>query len=153
MARLEKVYSPEFQQYQKTIIEHPNYIGLEYAGSWVKAGKSPVGQNRKKWADQKIAELGITGSGIYAKLMYTIHPFKVKPCQTCGQTMSLDYVYPNKNFANKLTKTFPILAGKDLLTTSIYDILKVLNSDNNQELVFLLRSTLKRKDIENLDIA
>jgi hypothetical protein len=31
MARLEKVYSPEFQQYQKTIIEHPNYIGLEYA--------------------------------------------------------------------------------------------------------------------------
>ena len=152
MARLEKVYSPEFQQYQKTIIEHPNYIGLEYAGSWVKAGKSPVGQNRKKWADQKIAELGITGSGIYAKLMYTIHPFKVKPCQTCGQTMSLDYVYPNKNFANKLTKTFPILAGKDLLTTSIYDILKVLNSDNNQELVFLLRSTLKRKDIENLDV-
>ena len=58
----------------------------------------------------------------------------------------------NKNFANKLTKTFPILAGKDLLTTSIYDILKVLNSDNNQELVFLLRSTLKRKDIENLDV-
>lgn len=152
MARLEKVYSPEFQQYQKTIIEHPNYIGLEYAGSWVKAGKSPVGQNRKKWADQKIAELGITGSGIYAKLMYTIHPFKVKPCQTCGQTMSLDYVYPNKNFANKLTKTFPILTGKDLLTTSIYDILKGLNSDNNQELVFLLRSTLKRKDIENLDV-
>ena len=34
----------------------------------------------------------------------------------------------------------------------IYDILKVLNSDNNQELVFLLRSTLKRKDIENLDV-
>lgn len=53
MARLEKVYSPEFQQYQKTIIEHPNYIGLEYAGSWVKAGKSPVGQNRKKMGRSK----------------------------------------------------------------------------------------------------
>lgn len=152
MARLEKVYSPEFQQYQKFIIEHPNYTGLEYAGSWVKAGKSIVGQKRKNWADQKIAELGITGSGIYAKLMYEIHPLKVKPCQTCGRQMSLDYVYPNKNFADKLTKSFPIFVGKNLLITNIYDIFKTIESDEKREFISLMRLTLKRKDTENVDV-
>lgn len=153
MARSGKVYSEEFQQYQQTIIEHPNYKGLEHAGSWVKAGKSQVGQNRKKWADQKIAEFGITGSGIYAKLMYKIHPLKVKPCQTCGNEMSLDYVYPNKNFAKQLTQAFPAFEGKDLLTTSIYVILKSLESDDNQKIVVLLRSALKRVCTEKLDVS
>lgn len=147
-----KNYSLEFKLYQQTIIEHPNYTGLEYAGSWVKAGKSTVGQNRKKWADQKIAELSITGSGIYAKLMYLIHPFKIKPCQTCGLALSLDYIYPNKNFVNKLIKEFPDLKEKQLFITSIYDIAEHIEPDRNQDFISILRSTLKIKDNDNLNV-
>lgn len=152
MARSERDYSPEFKQYQKVIIEHSAYEGLKYGGSWVKAGKSADGQERKKWADEKISELDITGSGIYAKLMYEIHPFKEKPCQTCGKKMSLDYVYPNANFAKKLTKAFTMLEGKDLLTTSIQDILEILRLESQKEVSDLLRSTIKNRNTEHLDI-
>lgn len=151
MARSERDYSPEFKQYQKMIIEHPAYERLKYGGSWVKAGKSPDGQERKKWADQKISELDITGSGIYAKLMYEIHPLKTKPCQTCGRQMSLDYVYPNANFAKKLTKAFPMLEEKDFLTTSIQEILEILSSESQKEVSDLLRSTLKKQDTQHLN--
>lgn len=152
MARTEKTYSPEVIQYQENIKVHPNYDGLEYGGSWVKAGNSEDGKKRQAWADKKIAELGITGSGIYAKLMYAIHPFKVKPCQTCGQEMSLNYVYPNKHFVNKLNGNFPTLEGQDLLNISIQDILEMLGAENQQKIIDLLRSTVKKEDTENLDL-
>ena len=152
MSKVEKIYSPEFIQYQKDIQNHVNYEGLEYGGSWVKAGKSEDGQKRKAWADNKIAELNITGSGVYAKLMYKIHPFKVKPCQTCGQQMSLDYVYPNKNFADKFYKNFTDLSGLDLSITSIQDVLKILGEKNELKILDLLRSVVKKEDTKNLDL-
>jgi Alw26I/Eco31I/Esp3I family type II restriction endonuclease len=152
MARTEKTYSPEVMKYQEDIKVHPNYDGLEYGGSWVKAGNSEDGKKRQAWADKKITELGITGSGIYAKLMYAIHPFKVKPCQTCGQKMSLDYVYPNKHFVKKLNGKFPTLEGQDLLNISIQDILEMIDAENQQKFIDLLRSTVKKEDTEKLDL-
>jgi len=151
MTRLKKYSSPEFIDYQRTIIEHPNYIGLDYAGSWVKAGKSSAGKIRKKWADKKINDLNIVGSGVYAKLMYKIHPFKEKPCQICGLKMSLDYIYPNKKFSDKLINVLNINKDEDYTIKSIYDIFIDINPELNKKLTSLIRATLKNKDTEDLD--
>jgi len=136
MSKSEKNYSPIFKKYQDVIIKHKNYTGLEYGGSWVKAATSTVGSNRKVWADKKIFDLNITGNGQYAKLMFKIHPCKKKPCQICGKILSLEYVYPNKHFENKLISNFPYLQKINIAITSIYDILKIIK-ENKDEILFL----------------
>lgn len=152
MARSEKPSSPQFLQYQEKILKHPNYEGLEYGGSWVKAGNSSVGQKRQKWIDHKILEFSMTpGSGASSKLMYEIHPFKVKPCQICGKEMSLDYVYPNKIFIKKLIKSFPNFSEKELSIISIHDIFKMIDQNENEKFKSVIKSSLRGKDNEGLD--
>ena len=132
MARGVKNYSDEFLNYQEFIRNHSNYKGLKYGSSWVTAGNSAIGKERKEWADGKIRELGITGQGLYAKLMFQIHPTQKKPCQTCGKILSLDYVYPNKHLAKSLFKAFPYLGGKeeDLTIVDIYQINNLIKSED-----------------------
>lgn len=124
MARSVKNYADEFVKYQEIIRNHPNYKGLAFGKGWVTTGQLATGQQRKNWADKKIAELGITGLGKYAKLMYQIHPTRAKPCQTCGKVLNLDYIYPNKNLANSLLQNFPYLGenSDDLTIIDIYQI-------------------------------
>ena len=101
----EKVWSKEFLEYEDFIVNHPNYRRLPIEKSkdgkwnWIVFGKSELGLKRKEWAKQKGRELGVdeTSDGFYAKVMLEIHPTKEKPCQICGKTMSLFYLYPNKN--------------------------------------------------------
>lgn len=143
MARKVRKNSQEYLDYQSEILEHPNYKGLEYGGYWVKPGNSPIGQMRKSWADEKIKELGISGSGIYAKLMYEIHPFKAKPCQTCGKTMSLNYVYPHKNFQKILYKNFSELADKDIALLEVSQIEQLILEENKELFRRVLSERLK----------
>lgn len=110
----EKTWSEEFLEYEKNIVENPNYEGLPITkGSdghynWVAPGISEIGKQRKEWADKKGEELGISKEekNYYAKVMLKIHPTKTKPCQICGRTMSLLYLYPNANMAKSLKKIF-----------------------------------------------
>lgn len=141
MARKVRKISQEYLDYQSEILKHPNYKGLEYGGSWVRAGKSPIGQMRKAWADEKIKDLDITGGGIYAKLMYEIHPFKAKPCQTCGKTMSLNYVYPHKNFQKILYENFSELCDENIGLLEIFQIEKLIFQENKE----LFRKVLSKR--------
>lgn len=111
------------------IVNCPNYKGLPIErksdGSfiWVAPKTTSVGRARQEWADKKIVELHITGDGKYAKLMYELHPTKVKVCQICGQEMSINYIYLNPSVVNSIKKTF----GQSFDTnTSLYDATKQL---------------------------
>lgn len=123
----EKIWHPKFIEYMNFIINHPNYDGLpiefdETTGNprWIATAKSVVGVDRKKWAEDKARQLGIPiEPGVYAKVMYAIHPTKIKTCQICGQEMSIGYIYPNANFAKSLLKEFDIEIGT---YDSFYDI-------------------------------
>jgi Alw26I/Eco31I/Esp3I family type II restriction endonuclease len=123
----EKIWSEEFLEYEKNIVNHPNYRGLPITqGSdgrynWVAPGISEIGKARKAWADKKGEELGISKDedGFYAKVMLKIHPTKDKPCQICGGRMSLLYLYPNANLVKALKKNFDFEVD---IYDSIYDI-------------------------------
>lgn len=143
MARKSRENSEAFIQYQSDILNHSNYDGLEYGGSWVRPGKSEVGKLRKAWADAKIEELSISGSGIYAKVMYELHPYKTKPCQTCGKTMSLNYVYPHKNLQKILLSKFPELADKDIALLEIDKISTLIAHENKSLFREVLSERLK----------
>lgn len=134
MSRESKEMSPEFVEYQKFIINHPNYKGFPFEfnsdGSirWVVSGKSESGKKRIMWLDNKRKELGIPDTlGWRTKVCYEIHPLKYKPCQICGKSMSLDYVYLNQNLANTLNESVNSVSEYVYDTcTDIRDVVKDL---------------------------
>ena len=141
----DKTWHPKFLDYMNFIVNHPNYKGLPIErkpdGSlkWVATAKSDIGQRRKKWAIEKAKSLGIPNEpGVFAKVMFEIHPTKSKVCQICGKTMSLYYVYPNVNFVKAIKKVF----NYDCDTcTSIYDILDMILNEHSESKVkaFLIK--------------
>jgi hypothetical protein len=103
MARNERKWNKNFIDYMQMIISHPNYKGMPHLhkkdGSirWIVAGKSPMGQDRLKWWDEKRKQLNIPRKGPWiSKTARAIHPTGKKPCQICGKILNLDYIYPNK---------------------------------------------------------
>ena len=101
--RTKRDWHPNFKKYMKFISEHPNYAGMPFLykkdGSirWVVTRSSEAGQARLRWWDKKRKELGLLkGDAWISKTARAIHPTGEKPCQICGNVMSLDYIYPNK---------------------------------------------------------
>lgn len=111
---------PNFLEYTEFIVNHPNYSGLFYERgrdgkvNWVVAEKSPKGQIRKKWWNEKCEELGIPiQKGCYAKAARAIHPTGIKICQCCGEGRSIFYEYPTKATATVLNKILGTEIDKD----------------------------------------
>ena len=110
----EKQWHPNFLKYMEFIIKHPNYKGLpikqRYDGtySWIATAKTEIGKARIEWAKEKAKELGIPldSEGLFAKVMFAIHPTKKKVCQVCGEEMFLFYIYPSKNLIKDIYKKF-----------------------------------------------
>lgn len=147
-----KNYSKQFKDYMEFIVNNKNYYGLpfEYKKNgdikWVASPKSKIGIKRQKWIDDKAQELGLDPkkSGSNAKVALKIHPTKEKPCQICGKTMSLYYVYPSKNFIKFLEKNYNYIHNT---YNSIYDIIKFLRdscvSENNIKDMLSKKAKLK----------
>jgi Alw26I/Eco31I/Esp3I family type II restriction endonuclease len=106
--RTKRTYSVEFLEYQKFIVNHPNYSTLpnkqnaKKETTWVKVGD----KDREKWWDQKKEELGVIDRASVAR---AIHPPELngyKPCQICGELKSINYVYPQSRIITKLNDAF-----------------------------------------------
>lgn len=143
---MEKIWSKEFLQYMEFIKNHPNYKGLpierksDGSLAWIATAQSEVGKKRKEWALKKAKELNIPdGPGVYAKVMFAIHPTKEKVCQVCGKSMSLYYVYPNANLVKSIKKNFEFQCDT---ITSIYDVCHKLCKTKSEESVkrFLIKT-------------
>ena len=151
-----------FLKYMELIIEHPNYEGLKIEknknGSygWVTTKKSPIGKSRAEWALKKAKKLGFEEApGVYAKVMFAIHPTKAKVCQICGETMSLYYVYPNVNLIKAIKKEFNF-AECDTCTPIIDIVDMILNEHSEKEVKkflikkFKLKQSLIKKEWHSL---
>lgn len=104
-----RVWHPNFVEYMKLIVEHPNYAGMPHPykrdGSirWVVTANSKVGRDRMGWWDNKREELNIEKLGPWrSKVAKAIHPTGEKPCQICGRVMKIRYVYPTIRTISKL---------------------------------------------------
>ena len=114
MKNEEKQWHPNFLKYMEFIINHKNYKGLpiikrvDGTYSWIEMAKTEIGKKRIEWAKKKAIELGIPleSEGLFAKVMFAIHPTKKKICQVCGKEMSLFYIYPSKNLIKAIYKKF-----------------------------------------------
>jgi Alw26I/Eco31I/Esp3I family type II restriction endonuclease len=133
-------WKEEFVGYMRKLVEHPNFSGMPDAIDdqgqirWNAPSNRPPGRwqdlrdRRLVWWQGKAEEIGIETRGEWiSKVAKAIHPFKEKPCQTCGRVMSLDYVYPTKNTLQKLNRALPEseqFIYEDFLT--VYEIVPAL---------------------------
>lgn len=109
----EMEYHPNYDKYVEMIVNHPNYKGLYYDRdkdgkvNWVVTGKSPKGQKRQAWWDEKCKELKVPiQKGCYAKVARMIHPTGIHVCQCCGEERSIFYEYPTQRTLSKLNAAF-----------------------------------------------
>ena len=133
---VERTWSPKFVEYMDFIISHPNYKGLAInktndSYGWVTTKQSDIGKKRLAWANAKAKELNIKPEpGYLRKIMYEVHPTKMKVCQICGRTLSLDYIYLNKSFVGLIKKNFNYDFNE---LDSIYDVKNGLEENGVRE--------------------
>ena len=111
-------WHPNFVKYMYNTVSHPNYRGMPWAIDdkgkirWDAPSHRPPGgkwsnlhDERLEWWKKKAKEIRIPLEGKWiSKTAKEIHPFKRKPCQTCGREMSLLYEYPTKRTIEKLNQ-------------------------------------------------
>lgn len=157
MKTKEKQWHPNFLKYMNFIANHENYKGLSIrkkgdgSYSWIATAKTEIGKKRIEWAKKKAKELGIPldSEGLFARVMFEIHPTKTKVCQVCGKEMSLYYIYPSKNLIASIEKNF---GYKYLQTDSLPCIVEdLLRKGSEEERIksFLLN---KIKESENFTL-
>lgn len=159
MGKDKKEWHPNFLKYMEMIVYHPNYSGLpikkESNGElkWIAPAESDIGKRRKEWALKKAKDLGYDNEpGVYAKTMFAIHPTKEKPCQICGKTMSLLYIYPNSPLLKSIKKRFGIVYNECIDLGKIWDDLLAHHNSNDDVADFLLNkfkiNSIDRKEKE-----
>ena len=109
-------WNPRFIEYADKIVNHPNYQGIP--GGIVEDGKirwnapshrppgnkwSNLHDERFEWWKKKAEEIDVPIEGQWiSKVAKAIHPWRKKPCQTCGRVFSLRYEYPTKRILQKI---------------------------------------------------
>jgi Alw26I/Eco31I/Esp3I family type II restriction endonuclease len=126
---------PNFIEYQEFIVNHSNYKGLYFTRNednsirWVVTGKSKDGQTRKNWWIEQCHSLNIkVEAGALSLAAVAIHPIKKHTCQICGESLSIEYVYPNKRLLGKLEKDLNLIIQP--YTKTIFEILDEANRDD-----------------------
>lgn len=111
-------WHPEFVKYMYEIATHPNYEGIPWGIDnkgkvrWNAPSHRPPGgmwsnlhDERLDWWKKKASESNILLRGHWiSKIAKKIHPFKRKPCQTCGRNMSLLYEYPTRRIVDRINE-------------------------------------------------
>lgn len=141
---------PKFEEYKNFIVNNEAYKGLPYVrkkdGSivWVATKQSKIGKKRIEWALNKAEKFGISknDNSFYRKVMFMVHPTKEKVCQICGESMSLDYIYPNKSFQKFLSKNYDYEPN---VFDDIYDVSNHFKEEGKSdlEIIKILNKSIK----------
>ena len=131
-------WHPNFVKYMYAIVSHPNYQGMPWSIDdkgkirWDAPSHRPPGgkwsnlhDERLEWWKKKAVEVGIPLEGKWiSKTAKEIHPFKRKPCQTCGREMSLLYEYPTKRTIEKINQIPNLVSSFDYFDfQSVIDVI------------------------------
>jgi len=137
-------WHPAFVAYMDSIVDHPNYAEMPCTRDndgkidWtIPSNRSRGSKNwdgnarRREWWRSKAVEIGIPVEGHWlSATAKAIHPFGKKPCQTCGRSMNIAYVYPNRTTLNLISKAAPDgFALSDSIQQSVFDLLDDFKSE------------------------
>lgn len=132
MARQERKTHKNFIEYQKFIANHRNYASLPNkfnpAGeiTWVRVKD----QDRAIWWDALKQKFDLPDRASVARQIHPPELNGLKPCQICGEYLSIHYRYLNSNSMAKLQPLLPIIEQKQFKYT-IDELLKIINDSKD----------------------
>lgn len=137
MSKQDKNYNKKFVEYQKYIINHPAYDGMPMPATqgknipWVAPVTSKLGKAREEWWNKKKVELQnknlLLDNSKISDTARFIHPTKYKPCQTCGRSLSIEYIYLNANGFKKIVKIFSKITINEFSEIAV--VIKVIKKE------------------------
>lgn len=154
----DRTWHKNFEAYTEMIVSHANYNGLYFDRgndgrvNWVATGKSKKGQFRRQWWNEECRKANIRiKAGCYAKIARMLHPTKVHTCQICGRSLSVEYVYPNKNTLELLNKKLNV--GIAPYSLSIFEIVDKFGTSSDS--IASIKSAFKigRSSVAKEDLA
>ncbi|QXI34381.1 Alw26I/Eco31I/Esp3I family type II restriction endonuclease [Pseudomonas promysalinigenes] len=157
-----QAWHPNFVEYMKFIVLHPNYAGMPDAIKadgriqWEAPSNRGGGlykdthHKRRNWWREKGESPGI---GIFdgesqwiSRVAKVIHPTGSKPCKRCGNSLRIAYVYPSRSFVSRCIKAF----GEDYAPGALEEVASYMRRIVDSGGVSQLRhfsSLFKTKDI------
>ena len=148
MGRQERSLHKNFVDYQNFIVNHPNYASLPNKLSksgeitWVKVKD----KSRTKWWDELKLKMELPDRASVARAIHPKELKGMKPCQVCGEYLSIHYRYLNESAFKSFTKIYPKLNAKRLSYT-VEDLAKIVLQNNNLDFSkFLVHANQKFSD-------
>jgi len=124
-----------FIQYMEYIVNHDNYksqpcrFNKDGKITWVKTAKSCP--ERVEWWDSQVVENDLNNRAELARFLHPKELNGLKPCSECGKKLSIYYVYPGKNFLNRINSNFK--TNYKIYNEDIYKIINDLSKKNNEK--------------------
>jgi Alw26I/Eco31I/Esp3I family type II restriction endonuclease len=147
MSRIKRKMHRNFSEYQEFIVNHPNYASLpnkfsvEGKITWVRVKD----RDRTRWWDALKKELKLPDRASVAR---TIHPAELngmKPCQVCGEFLSIHYMYLNARTFSQLRAIMPGI-GENQFQSNIEQLLKLSLDQGMTEVESMLNQIFKLLD-------
>lgn len=119
MARVERKIHKNFIEYQHYIVNHPNYASLpnkfskEGEITWVKVKD----EYRTRWWDTLKKELKAPDRATVARMIHPPELNGMKPCQVCGENLSIHYRYLNSSSFAQIKLLIPQIDGNQFEST------------------------------------
>lgn len=156
MSEISRENHVNFTKYQEFIVNHKNYNGLHFKRkidksiSWVAPKVTKDGKLRDIWWRKKAEDLGIQlVAGFYVKVAVLIHPTKKHVCQICGKSLSIYYVYPNRNLLKRIDEIF--FQSYQPFEKDIFEIIDDIPFDLNRwKTIFKAEKLAEIINIDNL---
>jgi Alw26I/Eco31I/Esp3I family type II restriction endonuclease len=128
-----KSWHPNFIKYMEFIANHKNYADMPHKFKkdgnirWVASSNSTIGQEREKWWKNKEAELKVSSKAEAARKIHPEELNGLKPCQICGKSLKINYVYPNARTLKKINQIFK--SSFQALDKDIFEIIDTLPNE------------------------
>jgi Alw26I/Eco31I/Esp3I family type II restriction endonuclease len=152
MSRQERRLHKNFVDYQNFIVNHPNYKTLPNKFNslgeitWVKV--KDVG--RTLWWDTLKSKMELPDRASVARKIHPPELKGMKPCQVCGETLSIFYNYLNTKAFEQLMELIPKI-GANRFKYTLEDLYQIIQQQNSVESFNLLTKLLGKTSFKMLD--
>ena len=153
MSRQARRLHQDFIDYQHFIVNHKNYKTLpnkfnsQGEITWVKVKD----EERTKWWDTLKADMKLPDRASVARHIHPVELKGMKPCQVCGENLSIYYRYLNSNAFEQIRKILPQINASRFEYT-LENLFEISKKQNSTEPLTLLAKFLGKKTLHLSDI-
>jgi Alw26I/Eco31I/Esp3I family type II restriction endonuclease len=153
MSRQERKLHKNFVDYQDFIVNHKNYKTLpnkfnsQGEITWVKVKD----EERTVWWDRLKEEMNLLDRASVARQIHPPELKGMKPCQVCGEELSINYLYLNANSFEKIRALVPEIK-EDRFEYELENLFEIVQKQTSSEPYKLLAKLLGKANLKLSDI-